>query len=107
MPFGIQPIHLVIVAVVALIVFGPSRLPEIGRGVGKALTEFRRGFREMSENVMEEANKQETSNPVSDTLPAHQKAPASSRTYACPQCGAINPVEARFCNSCGIRLSES
>jgi len=98
---------LVIVAVVALLIFGPSRLPEIGRGVGKALTEFRRGFREMSENVMEEANKPELGNLVSDPLSAHRVAPVSSMANTCPHCGAINPAEARFCNSCGIRLSES
>jgi len=37
MPFGLQPTHLIIIAVVALIIFGPSRLPEIGRAFGKTL----------------------------------------------------------------------
>lgn len=54
MPFGIQPIHLVIIVVVALIIFGPQKLPEIGRGLGKSLNEFRRGAKEMTEGFSEE-----------------------------------------------------
>ncbi len=56
MPFGIQPIHIIIVAIVALLIFGPARLPEIGRGVGRAITEFRRGAKEMGGSFMEELN---------------------------------------------------
>lgn len=36
------PWHIVVVFVVALLVFGPSKLPEIGRQVGRGLREFRR-----------------------------------------------------------------
>ncbi len=107
MPFGIQPIHLLVIAVVALIIFGPSRLPEIGQGAGKALREFRQGFREMSENVMGEANRAEENSLVNDPLLAHQLDPVSSSANTCPQCRAKNPAEARFCNSCGMQLSES
>ncbi len=39
--FGLQPWHLIVILAVALIVFGPSRLPEIGRALGKSISEFR------------------------------------------------------------------
>ncbi|HEY6040586.1 MAG TPA: twin-arginine translocase TatA/TatE family subunit [Anaerolineae bacterium] len=39
--FGLRPEHLLIIAVVALLIFGPSRLPEIGRAIGKSLREFK------------------------------------------------------------------
>ncbi len=39
--FGLQPWHLIVILAVALIIFGPSRLPEIGRAVGKSIAEFR------------------------------------------------------------------
>ncbi|HSE40038.1 MAG TPA: twin-arginine translocase TatA/TatE family subunit, partial [Acidobacteriota bacterium] len=39
-PLGIQEI--VLIFVIALIVFGPKKLPELGRQVGKALGELRR-----------------------------------------------------------------
>ncbi len=38
----IGPMEIVVVAVVALIVFGPQRLPEIARTLGRTLNEFRR-----------------------------------------------------------------
>lgn len=36
-----SPIHLLIVLVIALLVFGPKRLPELGQGLGKSIREFR------------------------------------------------------------------
>lgn len=42
MLFGLQPVHLVIILAVALILFGPKQLPELGRGFGKAISEFRK-----------------------------------------------------------------
>jgi sec-independent protein translocase protein TatA len=40
--FNIGPEEIILILVLALIVFGPKRLPEIGRTVGKSLREFRR-----------------------------------------------------------------
>ena len=40
--FGIGPTELVVILVVALLVLGPKRLPEIARALGKGLAEFRR-----------------------------------------------------------------
>jgi sec-independent protein translocase protein TatA len=37
------PGHLLLIAVVALILFGPAKLPELGRGFGKMLREFKSG----------------------------------------------------------------
>jgi sec-independent protein translocase protein TatA len=37
----LQPTHLLFVLVVALIVLGPKRLPEVGRSLGKGLRDFR------------------------------------------------------------------
>ena len=39
--FDISPIQILMVAVIALLVFGPKRLPEIGRQVGRGIREFR------------------------------------------------------------------
>lgn len=41
----LAPWHLLIVFIVAVLVFGPSKLPEVGRQVGRGLAEFRK-FRE-------------------------------------------------------------
>lgn len=45
--FGIGLPELALILVIALIIFGPGRLPEIGKSIGKALGEFRRASQEM------------------------------------------------------------
>jgi sec-independent protein translocase protein TatA len=37
----LAPSHLILLALVALLVFGPKRLPEIGRSLGKGMREFK------------------------------------------------------------------
>jgi sec-independent protein translocase protein TatA len=44
MPFGIGPAELAIVLVLALIILGPKRLPEVGRSVGRGMREFKEGI---------------------------------------------------------------
>ena len=41
MPGNIGPMELIIVLVIALIVLGPKKLPEVGRSVGKGMREFK------------------------------------------------------------------
>ena len=38
--------EIIVLVVVVLILFGPNKLPELGKSLGKALGEFRRGLRE-------------------------------------------------------------
>jgi sec-independent protein translocase protein TatA len=37
----LQPTHLIFILVIALLVLGPKRLPEVGRSLGKGLRDFR------------------------------------------------------------------
>jgi sec-independent protein translocase protein TatA len=41
MPINVGPMELIIVLVIALIVLGPKRLPEVGRSVGRGMREFK------------------------------------------------------------------
>jgi sec-independent protein translocase protein TatA len=47
----VQPTHLLLILVVALLVLGPKRLPEVGRSLGRGLQSFRSGL----QGVQEEA----------------------------------------------------
>ena len=48
---GIGPLELVLILVVALLVFGPDKLPEIGAKLGKGVRELRQLSREISQGV--------------------------------------------------------
>lgn len=41
---GLSPVHIAIVVIIGLLVFGPKKLPELGRGIGSGLRDFRRGL---------------------------------------------------------------
>jgi sec-independent protein translocase protein TatA len=45
--------HMALVFIIALLVFGPKKLPEIGRELGKAIREFKKASREVMENFHE------------------------------------------------------
>jgi sec-independent protein translocase protein TatA len=51
MPSWIGPWEIVIVVVVALLIFGPKKLPEFGSSLGKSLSGFKRGLREGKEEL--------------------------------------------------------
>jgi sec-independent protein translocase protein TatA len=41
MPFNVGPLELVIVLVIALVILGPKRLPEVGKSLGNGMREFK------------------------------------------------------------------
>lgn len=69
---GMGPMEILLIVVLALIVFGPAKLPEIMGQVGKAIGDFRRATSELSDefNRTIQAELQETKAVVSDTKSA-------------------------------------
>lgn len=45
---GFHGLDLIVILVVALLIFGPKRLPEMGSAVGKSIKEFRKGMNELT-----------------------------------------------------------
>jgi len=43
--------EIIIILIIALLLFGAKRLPEIGKSLGKAMKEFKKSFREISEDI--------------------------------------------------------
>ncbi len=46
--FGLQPPHLILIAIIALLIFGPARFTDLGRAVGRSISEFRSATKEES-----------------------------------------------------------
>ena len=53
-----QPMHLIIILVVVLIIFGPGKLPEIGEGLAKSIKSFKK-MKKDDENVSPTEKKDE------------------------------------------------
>ncbi len=58
---GLQEILLILL--VALLLFGARRLPEIGRGLGKGIREFKRASRELTDKMTDEEDEPQTEKP--------------------------------------------
>lgn len=76
--FGIGVPELVLILIIGLIVFGPGKLPEIGRGLGKTLREFRR----VSSGIMDdtpEMARETNAKPKKKKKPLAEKAETSEK----------------------------
>lgn len=71
--FGIGLPELVIIIIVALLVVGPSKLPEVARSLGRALGEFRRMADDVKETIQTEMSLEEEKKEESKELKEEQK----------------------------------
>ncbi|PYE53388.1 Sec-independent protein translocase subunit TatA/TatB [Deinococcus yavapaiensis] len=49
--FGLGPMEIIVILVVALVIFGPKKLPELGKSLGQGIREFRRGTSGLKEEL--------------------------------------------------------
>lgn len=61
--FGIGAGEFIVILIVGLIVFGPSKLPEVGRAIGKGLREFRKAQAALSQTLNEPLEPEKKSPP--------------------------------------------
>lgn len=109
--FGIGPMELVVIVVVALLIFGPQRLPELARTLGKGLAEVRRASNDLRhtlaldelQNDLRKTMNQVTSPPSAESRPAQagdslppgtQTAGASAAAGARPERSSAAPAAA-------------
>jgi sec-independent protein translocase protein TatA len=72
-PLGVP--ELIIIFVVALVVFGPRKLPELGRSLGKSLSEFKRASNELRNTLDEEIRMEEQKNAERQRTDTEQRRP--------------------------------
>ncbi|MEE2674075.1 MAG: Sec-independent protein translocase protein TatB [Myxococcota bacterium] len=95
--FGIGGWEMLLIGVVALLVFGPKRLPELARTMGKGLAEFRRASSDLRRNIDLDLDLEKLSAPDPESQPPAQAAsPASPENDTKPETDAEpTPDESR------------
>lgn len=84
MPFNIGAPELVIILVIALLVLGPGKLPEVGSALGKSIREFRKATSDIQESVRVDA-----APAPAQVAPAPQQVVAPPQVVAAPQPNVI------------------
>ena len=78
--------ELIIILVIALIIFGPRKLPELGRSLGRSINEFKKASNELRSTLEEEIRVEEqherTTAAASPTPPAATPPPADAATVS-------------------------
>ncbi len=54
MPFNVGPMELIVVLIIALVVLGPKKLPEVGKSLGQGMRSFKESISGMTGNDEEE-----------------------------------------------------
>mgnify|MGYP001237766524 CR=1 FL=1 len=74
MPFNIGVTGVILIILIALLLFGPSKLPQLGRAIGDTVREFRKGSRQLIEEAEASA---ETKSESKSTDPERKAEPRS------------------------------
>jgi TatA/E family protein of Tat protein translocase len=77
-PIGMP--EMVVIAVIALIIFGPRKLPELGKSLGKSIAEFKRASNELKNTLEDEIRTEE----LQDARKSAQIPPSASVPVATP-----------------------
>ena len=82
--FGIGVQELVVVLVIALLVFGPKRLPELARSLGRGLNEFRRASTDLRRTLTEATEEPPIAPPSQAQVPTKRETPEDPGDAAPP-----------------------
>jgi sec-independent protein translocase protein TatA len=85
--------ELILIFIIALLIFGPRKLPELGRALGKGISEFRRATNELKDTLEREvAEESAGGSPQAVTPPPTPPLAAAKPTEAGGQESADHPV---------------
>ena len=66
--FGLGIPELIVIFVIALVVFGPKKLPELGKSIGRAMAEFKKASEDFQESVRTEMREVEREASVKEEI---------------------------------------
>ena len=98
---ALQPGHLIVVLVIVLLVFGPGKLPQLGRAVGDGLRELKKAT--SGDDADKDATAATAASPVTP-INAAPASPVTLATRACPSCRGAVPLGDKFCGHCGTAI---
>jgi sec-independent protein translocase protein TatA len=90
--FGMGLPELILIMGVALLIFGPKKLPEIGRSIGKAVRGFQDASREFENEFKREAERLEQT--TTQPMKADLEPPAALTPADAPSASEATPIEA-------------
>ena len=97
--FGIGLPEMALIMVVALLIFGPKKLPEIGKSMGKAIRSFQDASKEFEDEFKREAEQIETAVKTTAEIEPKQITPAPSKAENIVQASSIQEPESQVITS--------
>jgi|SRR5687768_10419949 sec-independent protein translocase protein TatA len=79
--------ELIIILVIALIIFGPRKLPELGKSLGRSLNEFKRASTELQNTLEQEIKLEEQKDRQEKDRDAERDRFATSEDFSAPEGG--------------------
>ena len=109
-PFGLGPMELVIILLVLVMLFGATRLKDLGGSLGQGIKEFRSAVKDEEEEEPKAAEtaRVQDANPPAEPVAAAPVASNGSEVISavkCPSCGSLNDASAKHCNQCGAAIA--
>lgn len=106
---ALQPGHLIVVLVIVLLIFGPGKLPELGRAMGDGLRELKKATG--TEDSKDDGAVAATTTSAAAVAPAATTATvtpisAASIPHVCPSCRGSVPAGDKFCGNCGASTEQ-
>jgi sec-independent protein translocase protein TatA len=102
---ALQPGHLIVVLVIVLLIFGPGKLPELGRAVGDGLRELKKATGGGDDAAKDASTAAATTSPSATAASAGTVTPITA-TRTCPSCRGSVAVADRFCGNCGALMEQ-
>jgi sec-independent protein translocase protein TatA len=103
---ALQPGHLIVILVIVLLIFGPGKLPELGKAMGDGLRELKKATG--SEDQAKEAGTNAATTTVAPPAAAGATVTpiTAAAAHVCPSCRGTVPASDKFCGNCGASMEQ-